>query len=152
MPLTRSFDDTVRESAQCDPVFRAMLLPDTLDLLLGGEIGVGKITLRHAVNSTIGYEKLGELMGKTPEDIKRMCHPDYDTSVNDLFEIIGHIQRHEGIRLEAKVCSGKQDCESVAHNGVHDEPAEPLQPADDAYTETLKVNSIEATVGVQRAG
>ncbi|MCY4578386.1 MAG: hypothetical protein OXD31_04995, partial [Chloroflexi bacterium] len=67
------------------------------------------------------------LMGKTPEDIKRMCHPDYDTSVNDLFEIIKHVQQHEGIRLEAKVCSGKPDCESVAHDGVHDEPAEPVE-------------------------
>ena len=124
------FDDIVKESAQQDPVFRAMLLPDTIDLLLGGEVRVGKISLRQCIYSTIGYEKLGELMGKAPDDIKRMCHPDYDTSVNDLFEIIKHIQQHEGIRLEVKICSGKPDCESVAH----DEPAElveaqqPLQP------------------------
>lgn len=117
------FDDIVKESAQQDPVFRELLLPSTIDLFLGGEVQVGKISLRQTIYATIGYEKLGELMDKTPDDIKRMCHPDYDTSVNDLFEIIGHVQRHEGIRLEVKVCSGEQGCESVAH----DEPAESVE-------------------------
>ena len=147
MPLTRSFDETVRESAQWDHEFRAMLLPDTIDIFLGGEVRVGKISMHQTIYATIGYEKLGELMSKTPDDIKRMCHPDYDTSVNDLFEIIKHVQKHEGIRLEVKVCSGKADCESV----VHDAPAESSQPADGAYTETLKVNDMQATVGVRRA-
>lgn len=123
MPLTRPYEETIKERAQWDPVYRAMLLPDTIDLLLSDDVRVGKISLHHCIYSTIGYEKLGELMGKTPDDIKRMCHPDYDTSVNDLFEIIGHVQRHEGIRLEVKVCSGKPDCESVAH----DEPAETVE-------------------------
>ena len=122
MPLTRSFDETVKEWAQSDSEYRKTMLPDTIGLLLGGEIGVGKILLRQTIYATIGYEKLAALMGKTPDDIKRMCHPDYDTSVNDLFEIIKHVQQHEGIRLEAKVCSGKPDCESVAHD-AHAEPA-----------------------------
>ena len=123
MPLTRSFDETVRESAQQHPVFRAMLLPSTIDLFLGCEVPVGKISLRQTIYATIGYEMLGELMGKTPDDIKQMLHPDYDTSVNDLFEIIKHVQKHEDIRLEVKVCSGKPDRESVAH----DKPAEPVE-------------------------
>ena len=127
MPLTRSFDETVRESAQCDPVYRAMMLPDTIDLLLGGEVRVGKISLRQTIYATIGYEKLGALMGKTPDDIKRMCHPDHDTSASDLFEIIKQVQRHEGMRLEVKVCSGKPDCDSVAHDAPG-EPAEAQQP------------------------
>lgn len=117
------FDDIVKESAQQDPVFRALLLPSTIDLFLGGEVPVGKISLRQTIYATIGYEKLGALMGKTPDDIKRMCHPDHDTSVNDLFEIIKHVQKHEGIRLEVKAYSGKHDCESIAH----DEPAETVE-------------------------
>lgn len=116
-------DDIWREQAQTDPEYRKMMLPDTIDILLGGEAGVGKILLHQCIYATIGYDRLGELMGKTHDDIKRMCHPDYDTSVNDLFEIIKHIQQHEGIRIEVKVCSGDQDCESVAH----DRPAEPAE-------------------------
>ena len=123
MPRTRPYDDTIRERAQCDPEFRRLLTTGAIENLLAGDVAVGKIRLRHTVNSTIGYEKLGELMGKTPDDIKQMLHPDYDTSVNDLFEIIGHVQHHEGIRLEVKVCSSEHGCESVAH----DEPAESVE-------------------------
>ena len=120
-------EEIFRECAQKDPIYRAMMLPSAIDLLLSDDVRVGKISLHHCIYATIGYEKLGELMGKTPEDIKRMCHPDYDTSVNDLFEIIKHVQQHEGIRIEAKVCSGKPDCESVSHDEVRDEPAEPVE-------------------------
>ena len=123
MPLTRPYEETIKERAQWDPVYRAMLLPDTIDLLLADDVRVGKIALHSCIYATIGYEKLAELMAKSPDDIKRMCHPDYDTSVDDLFEIIWHIQQHEGIRLEVKVCSGKPDGESVAH----DKPAEPVE-------------------------
>ena len=138
-------DDIWREQAQADPEYRKMMLPDTIDILLGGEVEVGKILLHQCIYATIGYKKLGGLMGRTPDDVKRMCHPDYDTSVNELFEIIGHVQRHEGVRLEVRVCSGEADCESVVHDGV----GESGKP--DAYTETLKVNDMQATVGVRRA-
>ena len=116
MPLTRPYNDTIRERAQCDPEFRRLLTTGVIDNLLAREVAAGKIGLRHTVNSTIGYEKIGEIMGKTPDDIKRMRHPDHDTSVNDLFEIILHIQQHEVIRLEAKICSGEQGCESITHD------------------------------------
>ena len=120
-------EDIFRERAQWDPEYRALMLPGAINLLLDDDVQAGKIMLRHCIYSTIGFERLGGLMGKTADDIKCMCHPDYDTSVNDLFEIIKHVQQHEGIRLEAKVCSGEQDCESVAHDGVHDEPAESVE-------------------------
>ena len=116
-------EDMFRERAQSDPTYRAMMLPNAIDLLLSDDVRVGKIALHHCIYATIGYEKLGELIGKTPDDVNRLCHPDYDTSVNDLLEIIKHIQQHEDIRLEVKICSGKPDCESAAH----DEPAEPVE-------------------------
>ena len=123
MPLTRPFEETVRERAQWDPVYRALKLKSPIDLLLSDDVRVGKIALHYCIYATIGYEKLATLMGKTPDDIKRMCHPDHDTSVNDLFEIIKYVQKHEGIRLEVKACSDEHDCESVAH----DEPAETVE-------------------------
>ena len=123
MPLTRPYEETIKERAQWDTEYRAMMLPSVIDLLLSDDVRVGKIALDSCIYATIGYERLGELIGKTPDDIKRMCHPDYDTSVNDLFEIIKHIQQHEGIRLEVRVCSGKPDSESATHDG----PAESVE-------------------------
>ena len=124
------FDDIVKESAQQDPIYRAMLLPGVIDLLLSGEVQVAKIRLRHTVYATIGYEKVGSLIGKSPECVKRLLTTDGKPSVNDLFEIIKHIQQHEGIRLEVKVCSGKPDCESAAHDEPASQPVrgEPVEP------------------------
>ena len=123
MPLTRPYEETIKERAQWDTEYRAMMLPSVIDLLLSDDVRVGKIALDSCIYATIGYERLGELIGKTPDDIKHMCHPDYDTSVNDLFEIIKHIQQHEGIRLEVRVCSGNPDSESATHDG----PAESVE-------------------------
>ena len=138
-------DDIFRECAQSDPVYRAMMLPGTIDLLLSDDVRVGKISLHYCIYATIGYEKLGGLMGRTPEDIERMCHPDYDTSVNELFEIIGHLQRHEGVRLEVKVCSGEEGCESVGHD------ADGESSRNDAYGEAVEVDDVQVAVGVGRA-
>ena len=105
MALTRSYDETVRERAQQDPEFREFLLLDTIDLLLAGDVRVGKIALRQCIYATIGFERLGELTSKTPDNLRQMLHPNFDTSVDDLFEIIGHICKHEGVRLEVKAHS-----------------------------------------------
>ena len=123
MPLGKSFDDIVKERLKVDSEFRKESLKGAIECLDAGEFRIAEKMLRLQVEATIGYEKIGELMGKTPDAIKQILHPDYDTSVNDLFEIIGHVQRHEGVRLEVKVCSGEQGCESVAH----DEPAESIE-------------------------
>ena len=105
MKLGIPFDGIVKERAQWDPVFRAMLLPDAIDLLISGEVQVGKIALRHAANSTIGFEKLASLTGKTPECLKRMLTTEGAPSADELFEIIEHIRKHEGVRLEVKAHS-----------------------------------------------
>ena len=105
MPLTRSFDETVRERAEWDTAYREMLLPDTLEILLDGDVRVGKILLHQCIYATIGYEKLGSLTGKSPESIKRILTTEDTPSASDLFEIIKHIRKHEGIRLEVKVHS-----------------------------------------------
>ena len=105
MPLTRPYDDTLRERAQWDPEFRSMLLPGAIEFLLSGEVQVGKIMLRHSVNATVGFEKLGELTGKSSDSLRRMLTTEGDPTTSDLFEIIGHIRKHEGIRLEVKVHS-----------------------------------------------
>ena len=113
MPLGTLFDDIVKERLRVDSEFRSESLKGAIECLDAGEIRIAEKMLRLQVEATIGYEKLSELTGNSPESIKDMLHPDSDTSADDLFEIIKHIQRHEGIRLEAKVCSGEQDCESV---------------------------------------
>ena len=139
------FDDIVKEDAQRDPVYRAMLLPGVIDLLLSGEVQVAKIRLRHTVHATIGYEKMGSLIGKSPDSVKRMLTTDGNPSAAELFEIIGHLQRHEGVRLEVKVCSGEEGCEAVGQD------ADRESSRNDAYAEAVEVGDVQVAVGVGRA-
>ena len=49
--------------------------------------------------------KTGVIIGKPPESVKRMLTTEGNPSVDELFEIIGHICKHEGVRLEVKAHS-----------------------------------------------
>ena len=54
MPLTRSFNTTVRERANRDPAFRAALFGEAVQALLGGDLDTAKAALRAYINATIG--------------------------------------------------------------------------------------------------
>ena len=105
MSLGIPFDHIVQDSLRGDSEFREESLKCAIECLDAGEIEVAKKMVRLLVEANIGFEKLGELMCKSPDDIKQMLHPDCDTSADEVFEIIGHIRKHEGIRLEVKVLS-----------------------------------------------
>ena len=105
MSLGIPFDDIVKERLQVDSDFRKESLKGAIECLDAGEFRIAEKMLRLQVEATIGYEKLGELMNKAPENIRDMLHPNFDTSADELFEIIGHICKHEGVRLEVKAHS-----------------------------------------------
>ena len=100
MPLTRDFRETVMARAQCDPEFREGLLNEAIEVLLGGEVEVGKALLRHYINAAVGFEELGRLTGKSPKSLMRMFGPNGNPQARNLFEVISQLQRHEGVRLE----------------------------------------------------
>ena len=102
MPLTRDFKETIQARAQRDAAFREGLLSEAIGCLIGGEVEVGKIILRDYINATIGFEKLGTLTGKPSKSLMRMFGPSGNPQARNLFEVISHIQQHEGIQLEVK--------------------------------------------------
>lgn len=102
MPLTRSFKDTIQGRAARDPAFRAELLKEGVTCLLDGEVDVGKAILRDYINATVGFEALGALTAKSPKSLMRMFGPDGNPQARNLFEVIGHLQRHEGIHLQVE--------------------------------------------------
>ena len=102
MALTREFKETVQARARIDPEFREALLQEAVDAMLAGEVDVGKAVLRDYINATIGFKELGACANKPAKSLMRMFSPAGNPQARNLFEIIGHIQRHEGIRLQAK--------------------------------------------------
>ncbi|MGR3303957.1 MAG: transcriptional regulator [Candidatus Scalindua sp.] len=100
MALTKSFKDTIQARALRDPEFREGLLKESIECLLSGDTATGKTMLRDYINATIGFESLAGLTGKSSKSLMRMFGPGGNPRANNLFCIIGLLQKKEGIRLE----------------------------------------------------
>jgi len=102
MPLTRNFKDTIKQRAEKDPAFRQALLKEALGSFLSGDTEEGKIILRDYINATIGFSELSALTNKNPKSLMRMLSPSGNPRADNLFEIIGCLQKNEGISLEVR--------------------------------------------------
>ena len=100
MVLTRDFKETIRRRVEGDPAFREALLKEGVECLLAGDVETGKGVLRDYINATVGFDVLGGLTGKSPKSLMRMLGPEGNPQARNLFEIIGHLQRREGVRFE----------------------------------------------------
>ena len=56
--------------------------------------------MRDYVNATIGLKKLGVHANKPAKSLMHMLGPTGNPQARNLLKIIGHIQRHAGIRLQ----------------------------------------------------
>lgn len=102
MALTRSFKVTLYSRLRRDAAFRSALLREAIEVMLGGELEVGKAVLRDYVNGTIGFRSLSAATGIPVKSLMRMLGPNGNPQAQNLFEIVAHLQKKEGIRLEAR--------------------------------------------------
>lgn len=100
MPSTRDLDKIVQARTRRDPEFREGLLIEVVEVLLGGEVEVGKALLRRYIKAAVGFEELGRLTGKSPKSLMRMFGPKGNPQARNLLEAINQLQRREGVRLE----------------------------------------------------
>lgn len=100
MPLTRDFKETVRARIERDPKFREELLREGVQCLISGDVDTGKAILRDYINATIGFEKLSGLTRKPSKSLMRMLGPKGNPQARNLFEMIAHLQKAEGLRFE----------------------------------------------------
>ncbi len=100
MALTSNFKETVKDRVERDPAFREELLKEGIECLLIGDVDTGKAILRDYINATIGFDALGLLTAKSPKSLMRMLGPKGNPQARNLFEIIAHLQKREGIHLE----------------------------------------------------
>lgn len=102
MALTIDFKQTVKDRVERDPAFREELLREGIECLLTGDIDAGKTILRDYINATIGFDVLGSLTDKSPKSLMRMLGPKGNPQARNLFEIIAHLQKREGIHFEIR--------------------------------------------------
>ena len=80
--------------------YRKDLLREGVECLLAGDLDTGKAILRDYINATIGFEKLSRLTGRPAKSLMRMLGPRGNPQARNLFEVIGQLQRIEGLHLE----------------------------------------------------
>ena len=100
MPLTRDFKESVQARIERDPKFRKELFKEAIQCLLAGDVDTGKSILRDYINATIGFDELSGLTRKPPKSLMRMLGPNGNPQARNLFEVIGHLQKVEGLRFE----------------------------------------------------
>jgi DNA-binding phage protein len=92
-------------ACQSDPAFRDELLREGVECLLSGELETGKAILRDYINATIGFETLSNLTHKSAKSLMRMLGPKGNPQARNLFEVISHLQKTGGLRLELALIS-----------------------------------------------
>ena len=97
--MMQNYRVRTREGIEDDPAFGIALLKNGVDLLLAGELEVGKSVLRDYVNATVGFRELGEMTHKSPKSLMRMLGPNGNPQARNLFEIIRCLQEYEGLYL-----------------------------------------------------
>ena len=102
MTLTLDFKKTVKDRVERDSAFREELLKEGIECLLTGDVDTGKTILRDYINATIGFDALGSLTDKSPKSLMRMFGPKGNPQARNLFEIIAHLQKREGIHFEVR--------------------------------------------------
>ena len=100
MPLTKSFNDTVKARLQQNEGFRRALLREAVGTMLSGDLDTGKSVLRKYINGTIGFVRLGAELGGSPKVLMRMFSASGNPQAKNLFEIVAHLQKLEGAVLE----------------------------------------------------
>jgi len=99
MPVTREFAQTIKDRAARDPEFRRGLLEEALQAFFEDDLETGKIILRDYINATIGFESLGEDLGKNPKSLMRMLSPQGNPRTDNFFSMVSHLNKHEGISV-----------------------------------------------------
>jgi DNA-binding phage protein len=102
MPLTRSFRETMRARAHRDIKFRQALLGEAMQALLDGDLEEGRAALRSCINATIGFEKLGAALGRSPKSLMRMFGPLGNPTAENLLGVIGLLQTETRVRLQVR--------------------------------------------------
>ena len=93
---TTELRDTIQARAQRDPAFRRGLFEEAIEAFLSNDTETGKLLLRDYVNATVGFEKLGADLDKSPKSLIRMLSLQGNPRADNLLAVIGHLRKQEG--------------------------------------------------------
>ena len=77
-----------------------------------GDVDTAKVVLRDHINANIGLPELSRHTRKSPKSLMRMFGPNGNPRTQNLFEVIGCLQRHEGVRFKVESASERERSEA----------------------------------------
>jgi DNA-binding phage protein len=99
MPLSRDFRETVMEDLG-NPEYRRAFLREAINSLLRGDLETAKPSLRVYINSTVGFVRAGEELGRSPKSLMRMLSVDGNPQARNLLQLIAYLQKSEGTQWQ----------------------------------------------------
>lgn len=94
--------ETARARATTVPRYRKQLFQEAAQALLQGDLDTGRAGMRDYINATVGFERLGAALGKSPQSVMLMFDPAGKPTAEDLFGAIGTLQTETGIHLQVR--------------------------------------------------
>jgi DNA-binding phage protein len=104
---TEKFSDMVKAD-MAGGEFRAAFLSEAIALMVAGDMETGKAVLRHYVNGSIGFVKLGAALGRSPKSLMRMLSPQGNPQARNLFEMVAYLQKINGTVLSVTARSTRR--------------------------------------------
>jgi DNA-binding phage protein len=102
-PLTRPHSVSIKEDLDSGAEFRLAFLAEAISAMVEGDVETGKAILREYINGTLGFVALGDALGKSPKSLMRMLSRQGNPQVKNMFEIVAHLQKVEGIPFRLEV-------------------------------------------------
>ncbi len=102
MALTRSFKESILARVSADPDFAKALLDEAGTLFLNGDPETAKMILRDLVNATLGFERLAEVVDKSPKSVHRMLSPSGNPTMTNLAAIFSALKTFLKVELTAR--------------------------------------------------
>ncbi|WP_420606630.1 DNA-binding protein [Novosphingopyxis sp.] len=73
-----------------------------MNAFIAGDVDTGKSVLRDYIKATLGFEELAAQTGKPSKSLMRMFSPLGNPAADNLFLVIGTLQRASGVSLEVR--------------------------------------------------
>ena len=110
MVATKDFNEIVQERIQRDADFRRAMLAGTVEAVMDGDWELSKLKLRRYVDAILGFDALGEAIGKPPKSVIHMLSTKGKPTPESLFNILACLHKQEGVHfdLSAPYCERGQ--------------------------------------------
>ena len=103
------FEDIAYPRLRAEPEARMYEIALAMENLVDGDLENVRFCLKDYYEAMVGYEKLGEMIGRSPEDARHLLAYQAPISAADLLQLVSLAQRREDIHFELQASPGQRE-------------------------------------------